>query len=64
MTFCGALNRSNKPYRESIMEPCVSKNQKGSLLCGFYWERNPEKGFRQWKKSIHEVKAEFVYLIM
>ena len=26
--FCGALDRSNNPYMESIVEPCVSKNQK------------------------------------
>ena len=25
---CGALERSNNPYIESIVEPCVSKNQK------------------------------------
>ena len=28
MTSCGALERSNNPYMESIVEPCVSKNQK------------------------------------
>ena len=29
MLYCGdALERSNNPYIESIMEPCVSKNQK------------------------------------
>ena len=28
MLFCGALERSNNPYIESIVEPCVSKNQK------------------------------------
>ena len=32
------------------------------LLCGFDWEKNPEKGLRQWKKSIHELKVGFVYL--
>ena len=25
---CGALERSNSPYIESIVEPCVSKNEK------------------------------------
>ena len=28
MLPCGALERSNNPYIESIVEPCVSKNQK------------------------------------
>ena len=28
MLSCGALERSNNPYKESILEPCVSKNQK------------------------------------
>ena len=34
--------------------------RKGSSLCGFDWKENPEKGLRQWKKSIPELKAEFV----
>ena len=28
MLSCGALERNNNPYIESIVEPCVSKNQK------------------------------------
>ena len=28
MLSCGAIERSNKPYIESIVEPFVSKNQK------------------------------------
>ena len=28
---CGAFERSNNPYIESIVEPCVSKNQKEIL---------------------------------
>ena len=28
MFSCGALERRNNPYIESIVEPCVSKNQK------------------------------------
>ena len=28
MPFCGALERSNNPYIESILETCVSENQK------------------------------------
>ena len=28
MLPCGALERSNSPFIESIVKPCVSKNQK------------------------------------
>ena len=28
MLSCGALERSNNPYIDSIVEPCLSKNQK------------------------------------
>ena len=28
MLYCGALERSNNPFIESIVEPCVFKNQK------------------------------------
>ena len=28
MLYCGALERSNNPYIEQIVEPCVSKNQR------------------------------------
>ena len=27
MLSCGSFERSNSPYIESIVEPCVSKNQ-------------------------------------
>ena len=48
---CGALERSNSPYIESIVAPCVSKNFRNkSSLCGFDWQENSEKGLRQWKK--------------
>ena len=30
------LLRSNNPYIESIVEPCVSKNQKGVLAMGVW----------------------------
>ena len=29
MLSCRALEKSNNPYTESLVEPCVSKNQKG-----------------------------------
>ena len=38
------------------------KIRKRYLLRGFDWEENSEKGLKQWKKSIDEVKAESVYL--
>ena len=57
MIFCG-----NNPYIESITEPVSSRITKRSSLCYFDWEENPEKGIRLWKKSIHELKAQFVYL--
>ena len=51
MLSCGALERSNSPYKESIAEPC-----------GFDWEGNPEKGDAM-EKSTHELqKGEFEYL--
>ena len=40
LSCCGALERSNNPYTESIVESCVSKI---SSLLGFDWEENAEK---------------------
>ena len=34
--------------------------RKGSSLCRFDWKENPEKGLRQWKKNILELKSELV----
>ena len=45
MLSYGALERSNNPYKGSIVEPCVSKNQKEIFAMWVYWEENPEKGF-------------------
>ena len=50
MPFCGALQRSNNPYIESIMEPALLRIRKRSWLCGSDWEENAEKERRQWKK--------------
>ena len=47
MLSCGALESSNNPYIESIVEPCVSMNQKGIFAI---WKENPEKGLKEWKK--------------
>ena len=32
MLSCGALEKSNNPYTESIVEACVSQNQKEILV--------------------------------
>ena len=64
MLSCGALERSNNPYIESIVEPCVSMNQK-DIFAMWVW-----LGWKSWKraeameKSIHELKGEFEYLIL
>ena len=50
MLCCGALQRNNNTYIESIMEPVFLRIRKRSSLCGFSWEKNPEKGLRQWIK--------------
>ena len=61
-TSCGALDRNNNPQVESIVEPFVSKNYR-EILAMWVW-----LGKKSWKraeamgKSIHELKAEFVYL--
>ena len=56
MLSCGALERSNNPYTEAIVEPCVSENQKRSSLREFDWEENPEKEKRQWKRIFMSFK--------
>ena len=48
MLSCGALERNNYSYIESIVEPQFPR--KGSSLSEFDWKKNPEKGLRQWKK--------------
>ena len=64
MLSCGALERSNNLYIESIMEPCVSKNQNEIFPI---WVRLGKKSWKRaeaMEKSIYELKAEFVYLIL
>ena len=39
MLSCGALERSNNPYIESIVKPCVSKSHKEWV----WWEENEMK---------------------
>ena len=54
------LRRSNNPYTESFVEPCVPRIRKGSWLCGFDWKENSEKRAETMEKSIPELKAEFM----
>ena len=60
MLSCGALERSNNPCIESIVEPCVSKNQKGIFAMWVWLERKSWKRAEAMEKSIPELKAEFV----
>ena len=64
MLFCGALERSNNPYIESIVEPCVSKDQKEILATSVWLGRKSQKRAESKEKSIHGLKAEFVYLTL
>ena len=53
MLSCGALERSNNLYIESIVGPCFSDRErirKRSLLCGLDFDGNPEKGSGYGKK--------------
>ena len=64
MLSCVALERSNNPYIESIVEPCVSKNDKDIFAVSVWLGKNSKKRAKAMEKSIHELKAEFVYLIL
>ena len=44
MLPCGALERSNNLYIESIVEPCVFKNQKGIFVMWVWLERKAGNG--------------------
>ena len=50
MLSCSALERSNNPFIESIVEPCVSKSQKKILAMSVWMGRESEKGLKQWEK--------------
>ena len=62
MLSCDALKRSNNPYIEQIVEPCVSKNQKEILAIWIWLKRKSWKWAEAMEKKLHELKAEFVYL--
>ena len=64
MPSCGALERSNTPYIESIVEPCFSKNQKGIFAMRVWLERKSWKRAEAMEKSIPDLKAEFVCMCM
>ena len=52
----GALERSNNPYTESIVESCVLKNQ-NEIFAMWAW-----LGRKCWKRA--EAMEKFVYLIL
>ena len=54
------LLRGNNSYMESIVGSCFSRNQKQIFAVWVWFWRKFWKRLRQWKKSIHEQKAEFV----
>ena len=64
MLYCGALQRSNNPYIESIVEPIFSKDQKEIFAMWVWLWRKSWKRTKAMEKSTHELKAEFVYLIL
>ena len=51
MLPCGAPERSNNPYIESIVGPCFSNNQKEIFTVWFWFWRKSWKRLRQWKKA-------------
>ena len=44
MLSCGALQRSNNTYIETIVEAVFLRIRKRFSLCAFHWKENPEKG--------------------
>ena len=62
MLFCGALERSNNSYIEPIVEPCASKNQKEIFRYVGLIGKEILKKVEAVKKSIHQQKAELLYL--
>ena len=49
MLSCSGLERSNNPYIESIVEPCLSKNQREIFAVSVWFWRKSWKRLRQWK---------------
>ena len=60
--YLGALERSNNSYIESIVEPSVYKDKKEIFTMWLWLGKKSWKGTEAMKKSIHEIKVEFVYL--
>ena len=50
MLSCGAFDGSSNPYIESIVEPCISKNQKEIFAMRVWLERKSWNSLRQWRK--------------
>ena len=62
MLSCAALERSNNSYIESIVKPCVSKNQKEIFVMWVWLGKKSWKRLKVVEKRIHEQEAELVYL--
>ena len=60
MLSYAALERSNNPYIESVVEPCFSKNQKGILAMWVWLERKSWKRAEATERNIPKLKAELV----
>ena len=64
MLSCGALKRSSNSYIELIVEPCVSKNQKGIFTMSVWLERKSWKRADAMEKGIPNLKAEFMCMCL
>ena len=53
MLACGALERSNKPYIELIVEPCVLKNKEEILTMWIWLGRTSRESAEAMEKIIH-----------
>ena len=62
MLSCRALERSNNLFIESIVEFCVSKNQKRIFTVWAWLEWQSWKRAETIEKCIFELEAEFVYV--
>ena len=56
---CVALEKSNSPYKESILETCVSQNHKEILAMWVWLGRKLWKSAEAMQKSILELRADF-----
>ena len=62
MLSCGALEKSNNPYIESIVETYVSQNQKEILVIWVWLGRKSWKRSVAMEKGVYELQADIFYL--